>query len=159
MAGPAHLASGCTCPLDLRLCTASGSRRLGGHTGQLRRQIATTTAMLPLSRKIAFSCSFGNIFAGGYSDVVLLLQMGRNVLQRRCIQCLLKEVGPGERAEISHRVSRFREQTVLAWRSAVPRSVFERFAAARQHPNPDPATRAWRLSASEPTSSPNDNQI
>jgi len=86
MAGAATLRQVHLALVDLRLHSL-WQPEAGVTPAQLRRQIATTTTVLPLIEEDALLCSFGHIFAGGYAAGVLLLQMGRSA-QRRCIQCL-----------------------------------------------------------------------
>jgi oligopeptidase A len=92
---------------------------------QLRRQIATTTTVLEPIEEDAFLCSFGHIFAGGYSAGYYSYKWAE-VLSADAFSAF-EEVGLENEAQIRETGRRFRDTVLSLGGSLDPKQVFEAF--------------------------------
>ena len=98
----------------------------GGLTpDELRRQIATTTTVLEPIEEDAFLCSFGHIFAGGYSAGYYSYKWAE-VLSADAFGAF-EEVGLENEEAIRATGRRFRETVLSLGGSRHPAEVFEAF--------------------------------
>jgi oligopeptidase A len=92
---------------------------------QLRRQIATTTTVLAPIDEDAFLCSFGHIFAGGYSAGYYSYKWAE-VLSADAFGAF-EEVGLENEQQIRDTGRRFRDTVLSLGGSLDPKAVFEAF--------------------------------
>ncbi|MFN9621222.1 MAG: M3 family metallopeptidase [Cyanobacteriota bacterium] len=92
---------------------------------QLRREVARTTTVLPLIEEDAFLCSFGHIFAGGYSAGYYSYKWAE-VLSADAFSAF-EEVGLDNEELIRATGRRFRDTVLSLGGSRHPAEVFEAF--------------------------------
>ncbi|MEA5390407.1 M3 family metallopeptidase [Cyanobium gracile UHCC 0139] len=110
----------------------------GGRTPeQLRREIAVTTTVLDPIEEDAFLCSFGHIFAGGYSAGYYSYKWAE-VLSADAFSAF-EEVGLENEAAIQATGRRFRETVLSLGGSRHPGEVFETFRG--RPPSPEALIR------------------
>lgn len=109
---------------DLRL-HSQWTPECGRTPEQLRREIAATTTVLEPIEEDAFLCSFGHIFAGGYSAGYYSYKWAE-VLSADAFSAF-EEVGLENEAAIRATGRRFRETVLSLGGSRHPGEVFETF--------------------------------
>jgi oligopeptidase A len=109
---------------DLRL-HSQWTPECGKSPEQLRREIAATTTVLEPIEEDAFLCSFGHIFAGGYSAGYYSYKWAE-VLSADAFSAF-EEVGLENEAAIRATGRRFRETVLSLGGSRHPGEVFETF--------------------------------
>ena len=143
MAGAATLRQVHLALVDLRLHSL-WQPEAGVTPAQLRRQIATTTTVLPLIEEDALLCSFGHIFAGGYAAGYYSYKWAE-VLSADAFSAF-EEVGLENEAEIIATGRRFRDTVLSLGGSRSPQEVFERFRG--RPPSPEALIRHSGLATS-----------
>ncbi|WP_216908378.1 M3 family metallopeptidase [Synechococcus sp. CCY 0621] len=116
---------------DLRL-HSQWTPECGRTPEQLRREIATTTTVLEPIEEDAFLCSFGHIFAGGYSAGYYSYKWAE-VLSADAFSAF-EEVGLENEAAIQATGRRFRETVLSLGGSRHPGEVFESFRGRAPSP-------------------------
>lgn len=116
---------------DLRL-HSQWTPECGRTPEQLRREIATTTTVLEPIEEDAFLCSFGHIFAGGYSAGYYSYKWAE-VLSADAFSAF-EEVGLENEAAIRATGRRFRETVLSLGGSRHPGEVFESFRGRAPSP-------------------------
>ncbi|MCT0208160.1 M3 family metallopeptidase [Synechococcus sp. CS-1332] len=116
---------------DLRL-HSQWTPECGRTPEQLRREIATTTTVLEPIEEDAFLCSFGHIFAGGYSAGYYSYKWAE-VLSADAFSAF-EEVGLENEAAIQATGRRFRETVLSLGGSRHPGEVFETFRGRAPSP-------------------------
>jgi oligopeptidase A len=109
---------------DLRL-HSQWTPECGRTPEQMRREIAATTTVLEPIEEDAFLCSFGHIFAGGYSAGYYSYKWAE-VLSADAFSAF-EEVGLENEAAIQATGRRFRETVLSLGGSRHPGAVFETF--------------------------------
>ena len=109
---------------DLRL-HSQWTPECGRTPEQMRREIAATTTVLEPIEEDAFLCSFGHIFAGGYSACYYSYKWAE-VLSADAFSAF-EEVGLENEAAIQATGRRFRETVLSLGGSRHPGAVFETF--------------------------------
>ncbi len=127
---------------DLRL-HSQWTPECGQTPEQLRREIATTTTVLEPIEEDAFLCSFGHIFAGGYSAGYYSYKWAE-VLSADAFSAF-EEVGLENEAAIQATGRRFRETVLSLGGSRHPGEVFETFRG--RAPSPEALIRHSGLGA------------
>jgi oligopeptidase A len=123
----------------------------GGRTPeQLRREIAATTTVLEPIEEDAFLCSFGHIFAGGYSAGYYSYKWAE-VLSADAFSAF-EEVGLENEEAIRETGRRFRETVLSLGGSRHPGEVFESFRG--RPPSPEALIRHSGLEAGDPAVTP-----
>ncbi|MBC1260125.1 M3 family metallopeptidase [Synechococcus sp. BSF8S] len=110
--------------VDLRLHSA-WSPATGLSPEDLRRQIATTTTVLPPIPEDSFLCAFSHIFAGGYSAGYYSYKWAE-VLSADAFSAF-EEVGLDNEPEVKSTGRRFRDTVLGLGGSRSPSEVFEAF--------------------------------
>ncbi|AFY27588.1 M3 family metallopeptidase [Cyanobium gracile] len=121
---------------DLRL-HSQWTPECGRTPEQLRREIAVTTTVLEPIEEDAFLCSFGHIFAGGYSAGYYSYKWAE-VLSADAFSAF-EEVGLENEAAIRATGRRFRETVLSLGGSRHPGEVFETFRG--RPPSPEALIR------------------
>ncbi len=121
---------------DLRL-HSQWTPECGRTPEQLRREIAVTTTVLEPIEEDAFLCSFGHIFAGGYSAGYYSYKWAE-VLSADAFSAF-EEVGLENEAAIQATGRRFRETVLSLGGSRHPGEVFETFRG--RPPSPEALIR------------------
>ncbi len=121
---------------DLRL-HSQWTPECGKTPEQLRREIAVTTTVLEPIEADAFLCSFGHIFAGGYSAGYYSYKWAE-VLSADAFSAF-EEVGLENEAAIQATGRRFRETVLSLGGSRHPGEVFETFRG--RPPSPEALIR------------------
>jgi oligopeptidase A len=121
---------------DLRL-HSQWTPECGRTPEQLRREIAVTTTVLEPIEEDAFLCSFGHIFAGGYSAGYYSYKWAE-VLSADAFSAF-EEVGLENEAAIQATGLRFRETVLSLGGSRHPGEVFETFRG--RPPSPEALIR------------------
>lgn len=121
---------------DLRL-HSQWTPDCGRTPEQLRREIAVTTTVLEPIEEDAFLCSFGHIFAGGYSAGYYSYKWAE-VLSADAFSAF-EEVGLENEAAIQATGRRFRETVLSLGGSRHPGEVFETFRG--RPPSPEALIR------------------
>ncbi|PSB38582.1 M3 family metallopeptidase [Aphanothece minutissima] len=121
---------------DLRL-HSQWTPECGRTPEQLRREIAATTTVLEPIEEDAFLCSFGHIFAGGYSAGYYSYKWAE-VLSADAFSAF-EEVGLENEAAIRATGRRFRETVLSLGGSRHPGEVFETFRG--RPPSPEALIR------------------
>ncbi|MBM5817861.1 MAG: M3 family metallopeptidase, partial [Cyanobacteria bacterium K_Offshore_surface_m2_239] len=121
---------------DLRL-HSQWTPECGRSPEQLRREIAVTTTVLEPIEEDAFLCSFGHIFAGGYSAGYYSYKWAE-VLSADAFSAF-EEVGLENEAAIQATGRRFRETVLSLGGSRHPGEVFETFRG--RPPSPEALIR------------------
>lgn len=121
---------------DLRL-HSQWTPECGRTPEQLRREIAVTTTVLDPIEEDAFLCSFGHIFAGGYSAGYYSYKWAE-VLSADAFSAF-EEVGLENEAAIRATGRRFRETVLSLGGSRHPGEVFETFRG--RPPSPEALIR------------------
>ncbi len=121
---------------DLRL-HSQWTPECGRTPEQLRREIAATTTVLEPIEEDAFLCSFGHIFAGGYSAGYYSYKWAE-VLSADAFSAF-EEVGLENEAAIQATGRRFRETVLSLGGSRHPGEVFETFRG--RPPSPEALIR------------------
>jgi oligopeptidase A len=116
---------------DLRL-HSQWTPECGKTPEQLRREIAATTTVLEPIEEDAFLCSFGHIFAGGYSAGYYSYKWAE-VLSADAFSAF-EEVGLENEAAIRATGRRFRETVLSLGGSRHPGEVFETFRGRAPSP-------------------------
>lgn len=116
---------------DLRL-HSQWTPECGRTPEQLRREIAVTTTVLEPIEEDAFLCSFGHIFAGGYSAGYYSYKWAE-VLSADAFSAF-EEVGLENEAAIQATGRRFRETVLSLGGSRHPGEVFETFRGRAPSP-------------------------
>ncbi|MEA5442521.1 M3 family metallopeptidase [Cyanobium gracile] len=116
---------------DLRL-HSQWTPECGKTPEQLRREIATTTTVLEPIEEDAFLCSFGHIFAGGYSAGYYSYKWAE-VLSADAFSAF-EEVGLENEEAIQATGRRFRETVLSLGGSRHPGEVFETFRGRAPSP-------------------------
>jgi oligopeptidase A len=116
---------------DLRL-HSQWTPECGKTPEQLRREIAATTTVLEPIEEDAFLCSFGHIFAGGYSAGYYSYKWAE-VLSADAFSAF-EEVGLENEAAIQATGRRFRETVLSLGGSRHPGEVFETFRGRAPSP-------------------------
>ncbi len=116
---------------DLRL-HSQWTPECGRTPEQLRREIAATTTVLEPIEEDAFLCSFGHIFAGGYSAGYYSYKWAE-VLSADAFSAF-EEVGLENEAAIQATGRRFRETVLSLGGSRHPGEVFETFRGRAPSP-------------------------
>jgi oligopeptidase A len=116
---------------DLRLHT-QWTPEAGLSPEQLRRRIAATTTVLPPIEEDAFLCSFGHIFAGGYSAGYYSYKWAE-VLSADAFSAF-EEAGLENEEAIRETGRRFRETVLSQGGSRHPAEVFEAFRGRQPSP-------------------------
>lgn len=116
---------------DLRL-HSQWTPECGRTPEQLRREIAITTTVLEPIEEDAFLCSFGHIFAGGYSAGYYSYKWAE-VLSADAFSAF-EEVGLENEAAIQATGRRFRETVLSLGGSRHPGEVFESFRGRAPSP-------------------------
>ncbi len=116
---------------DLRL-HSQWTPECGKTPEQVRREIATTTTVLEPIEEDAFLCSFGHIFAGGYSAGYYSYKWAE-VLSADAFSAF-EEVGLENEAAIQATGRRFRETVLSLGGSRHPGEVFETFRGRAPSP-------------------------
>ena len=124
MAGSATLRQVHLALTDLRL-HAAWRADSGISPEQLRRQVAETTTLLPLLEADALLCSFGHIFAGGYSAGYYSYKWAE-VLSADAFAAF-EDAGLDNEAAVQDTGRRFRATVLSLGGSEAPAEVFERF--------------------------------
>ncbi|MBW4531364.1 MAG: M3 family metallopeptidase [Aphanothece saxicola GSE-SYN-MK-01-06B] len=127
---------------DLRL-HSQWTPECGKTPEQLRREIAVTTTVLEPIEEDAFLCSFGHIFAGGYSAGYYSYKWAE-VLSADAFSAF-EEVGLENEAAIQATGRRFRETVLSLGGSRHPGEVFETFRG--RAPSPEALIRHSGLAA------------
>ena len=127
---------------DLRL-HSQWTPECGRTPEQLRREIAATTTVLEPIEEDAFLCSFGHIFAGGYSAGYYSYKWAE-VLSADAFSAF-EEVGLENEAAIQATGRRFRETVLSLGGSRHPGEVFETFRG--RAPSPEALIRHSGLGA------------
>ncbi|MCP9834573.1 MULTISPECIES: M3 family metallopeptidase [unclassified Cyanobium] len=127
---------------DLRL-HSQWTPECGQTPEQLRREIAATTTVLEPIEEDAFLCSFGHIFAGGYSAGYYSYKWAE-VLSADAFSAF-EEVGLENEAAIQATGRRFRETVLSLGGSRHPGEVFETFRG--RAPSPEALIRHSGLGA------------
>jgi oligopeptidase A len=118
---------------------------LGKSPDQLRREIATTTTVLEPIEEDALLCSFGHIFAGGYSAGYYSYKWAE-VLSADAFSAF-EEVGLDNEEEIRATGRRFRDTVLSLGGSRDPSDVFKTFRG--REPSPDALIRHTGLAATQ----------
>jgi len=113
---------------------------------QLRREVARTTTVLPPIEEDAFLCSFGHIFAGGYSAGYYSYKWAE-VLSADAFSAF-EEVGLDNEELIRATGRRFRDTVLSLGGSRHPAEVFEAFRG--RGPSAEALIRHTGLAAPEP---------
>ena len=121
---------------DLRL-HSQWTPECGRTPEQMRREIAATTTVLEPIEEDAFLCSFGHIFAGGYSAGYYSYKWAE-VLSADAFSAF-EEVGLENEAAIQATGRRFRETVLSLGGSRHPGEVFETFRG--RPPSPEALIR------------------
>ncbi|MBD2550017.1 M3 family metallopeptidase [Microcystis elabens FACHB-917] len=121
---------------DIRL-HSQWTPECGKSPEQLRREIAATTTVLEPIEEDAFLCSFGHIFAGGYSAGYYSYKWAE-VLSADAFSAF-EEVGLENEAAIRATGRRFRETVLSLGGSRHPGEVFETFRG--RPPSPEALIR------------------
>jgi oligopeptidase A len=116
---------------DLRL-HSQWTPECGRTPEQMRREIAATTTVLEPIEEDAFLCSFGHIFAGGYSAGYYSYKWAE-VLSADAFSAF-EEVGLENEAAIQATGRRFRETVLSLGGSRHPGEVFETFRGRAPSP-------------------------
>ena len=124
MAGSATLRQVHFALTDLRL-HSHWTPQCGLTPEQVRRQIAASTTILPPIEEDAFLCSFGHIFAGGYSAGYYAYKWAE-VLSADAFSAF-EEVGLENEAAIQATGRRFRETVLARGGSQHPSELFAAF--------------------------------
>ncbi|MEB3258150.1 MAG: M3 family metallopeptidase [Cyanobacteriota bacterium] len=130
---------------DLRL-HSQWHPECGQTPEQLRREIARTTTVLPPIEEDAFLCSFGHIFAGGYSAGYYSYKWAE-VLSADAFSAF-EEVGLENEELIRATGRRFRDTVLSLGGSRHPAEVFEAFRG--RGPSAEALIRHTGLAAPEP---------
>ena len=109
---------------DLRL-HSEWCPELAKTPDELRRQIATTTSIVPLIKEDQFLCAFSHIFAGGYSAGYYSYKWAE-VLSADAFAAF-EEAGLGKEQQVKETGSRFRNTILSLGGSISPAKVFESF--------------------------------
>ena len=124
MAGSATLRQVHLALTDLRL-HATWRADAGISPEDLRRQVAETTTVLPLLEEDALLCSFGHIFAGGYSAGYYSYKWAE-VLSADAFAAF-EDAGLDDEQAVQETGRRFRATVLSLGGSEAPADVFERF--------------------------------
>ena len=124
MAGSATLRQVHLALTDLRL-HATWRADAGISPEGLRRQVAETTTVLPLLEEDALLCSFGHIFAGGYSAGYYSYKWAE-VLSADAFAAF-EDAGLDDEQAVQDTGRRFRATVLSLGGSEAPADVFERF--------------------------------
>ena len=124
MAGSATLRQVHLALTDLRL-HATWRADAGISPEGLRRQVAETTTVLPLLEEDALLCSFGHIFAGGYSAGYYSYKWAE-VLSADAFAAF-EDAGLDDEQAVQNTGRRFRATVLSLGGSEAPADVFERF--------------------------------
>jgi oligopeptidase A len=114
----------------------------GQSPEQLRREVAATTSVLEPIEEDAYLCSFGHIFAGGYSAGYYSYKWAE-VLSADAFSAF-EEVGLDNEEMIRATGRRFRDTVLSLGGSRHPREVFEQFRG--RGPSPEALIRHTGLS-------------
>ena len=109
---------------DLRL-HAAWRPEVGITPEEMRRQVAKTTTLLPLLEEDALLCSFGHIFAGGYSAGYYSYKWAE-VLSADAFAAF-EDAGLDDEQAVQETGRRFRATVLSLGGSQAPAEVFERF--------------------------------
>jgi oligopeptidase A len=109
----------------------------GRTPDQLRREIATTTTVLPPIEEDSFLCSFGHIFAGGYAAGYYSYKWAE-VLSADAFAAF-EDVGLDNEERIQATGRRFRDTVLSLGGSRSPEEVFEAFRG--RSPSPEALIR------------------